>query len=49
MYKLKLSFLINSKIILNKTAISPTKIIDSYKVDTGGLSSIVILITIPAR
>ena len=42
--RLKLSFLINSKIIDSNTAIKPTKSIDSYKVETGGLFKIVILI-----
>ena len=35
-----------SNIIEDKTAINPTNIIDSYKVDTGGLCIIIILIII---
>ena len=35
------------KMIANKTVIKATKIIDSYKVETGGLFKIVILIIKP--
>ena len=44
-----LSFLITSKIRDSNTAIKPTKIIDSYSVETGGRFKIVILIIRPDR